>query len=150
MAVRSDLSLIQEMENVCFKSHDRFKRKQIQRLLTNPEKSVMTDVVLYGGKPAGWACYLTRKNSSLVRLYTMCILPEFGGKGCATVYLKKRISEMKKYRVMALEVREENRKAIALYGKLGFKISRSLPGYYPDGKHGRRMVLDLTPRRSLS
>jgi ribosomal protein S18 acetylase RimI-like enzyme len=145
-ALPKDLSLLTEIEHRCFNAHDRFKRYQLRRFLSNPSGSVIADVILVEGQPVGWACYFTRANSDLIRLYGMCILPEFGGKGFATAYLKKRIPSFKKYSVMALEVRDENKKAIALYTKLGFTKSRHLHGYYPEGGHGLRMTLGLTPR----
>lgn len=131
------------MESRCFSERDRFKPYQIKRFIANPRGSVITDVLLWNDEVAGWACYFTRENSRVIRLYTMCVLPEKTGKGIAQTYLARRMKDFRKYRTMALEVRKTNRRAIGLYRKLGFEVANQIDSYYPDGEAALRMVIDL-------
>lgn len=142
-AVKTDLALIRNIEVACFNEHDRFKNYQIRRFLKNPSGSLITDLILYRGHEVGWASYFTRKKSRLIRLYSMCILPEFSGKGIATSYLSERMMSLRKFSRMALEVRKSNRKAIGLYKKLGFTVANELHSYYPDGETALRMEREL-------
>lgn len=142
-AVRSDIPLIQKIEHACFSRHDRFKDYQLRRFISNPSGSVIADIILFKDKPAGWACFFTRKGSCLVRLYSICILPEYRGKGLAGNYLKKKMSAFREYGRIALEVRASNKKAVALYAKIGFTVSKELPSYYPDGETALRMEREL-------
>lgn len=142
-AVRSDIPLIKNIEHACFSRHDRFKDYQIRRFIGNPSGSVITDIILFKGKPAGWACFFTRKGSRLVRLYSICVLPEYRGKGLAGKYLNKKMSVFKGYDRIALEVRASNKNAVALYVKLGFMVNKKMPSYYPDGESALRMEREL-------
>ena len=45
---------------------------------------------------------------------------------------------------LSLEVRADNQRAIVFYQRHGYRITKSLPGYYDDGLSGLRMVKDLT------
>jgi ribosomal-protein-alanine N-acetyltransferase len=139
----SDLDFILHAERACFNSHDAFKSHQIRHFLENPFHSVITDIITLDGNSIGWACYFTRKNSNKIRLYTVCVLPNFSGKGFAKSYLQKRIASFEKYDAVLLEVRQSNERAIRLYEALGFTIQKKLPGYYPDGEDGVRMVKTL-------
>jgi [ribosomal protein S18]-alanine N-acetyltransferase len=136
----SDFQLIEGFEAGCFNVHDRFKPHQIKHSLLNPNQSIITDIILAGGSQIGWASFFTRSGSSVVRLYTMCILPEFGGKGFARQYLEKRFRTFKNYKRVVLEVRSKNNNAIHLYEKLGFQTVKKIRSYYPDGEDGLKMV----------
>jgi len=138
-----DYELISEMEKSCFNSFDIFKPHQLRRFIKNPAGSIITDIITLGYNPIGWASYFTRSNSKLIRLYSICIVPEFGGKGYAREYMKMRFSSLAGFKAMILEVRVSNIKAIHLYEGLGFKLWKRLPGYYPDDEHGIRMIKNL-------
>ncbi len=138
-----DYPLITGMEKLCFNKYDLFKPHQVRRFLKNPAGTIITDIITLNGEPAGWAAYFTRKNSLLVRLYSICIHPDFGGRGYAREYLKLRFASFRDKRAMTLEVRIKNEKAVRLYEGLGFTILKNLPGYYPDDGDGVRMIKSL-------
>ncbi len=135
-----DFKLVSDLEKKCFNAFDIFKPHQVRRFITNPAGSIITDVITLDGKPIGWASYFTRSNSKLIRLYSICIVPEFGGHGYAREYMKIRFTGLDKYKAMTLEVRVSNSKAIRLYEGLGFKVLKRLLGYYPDDEDGIRMI----------
>jgi ribosomal-protein-alanine N-acetyltransferase len=142
-----DFKLLSEMEKKCFNIYDIFKPHQIRRFVKNPAGSIITDVITLDGVPVGWASYFTRSNSKLIRLYSICVIPEYGGHGYARDYMKSRFETFSDYSAMTLEVRASNNNAISLYEGLGFKKKKSLPGYYPDDEHGIRMIKYLEAPR---
>jgi len=138
-ALQNDSQLILDMEGICFGKSDAFTFSQIHHFLKNPAGSIITDIIEYQNNPAGWAVYFKRKNSSIVRLYSICIVPEFSGRGIAQIYLSERINSFQNFKTIVLEVREGNKKAVYLYEKLGFKTIKKLKSYYPDNEDGLRM-----------
>jgi len=130
-ANESDFNLIWKIENSCFNKIDLFKKHQIKHFLRNPNKSIITDIILLDNQPIGWACYLTRKFASFIRLYSLCIFPNYRGKGYAKEYLSKRFQTFSdKFKKIYLEVRISNENARMLYKSLGFKELRILKDYY--------------------
>jgi len=139
-AILKDLNFILETEKNCFNSIDYFKRHQVYHFLKNPNNSIITDIIMIKDLPIGWACYFTRKKQNFLRLYSICILPQFSGKGYGKEYLQKRIKEfLKDFSKIILEVRASNKKAIRLYESIGFKKKKILPGYYID-EDGIKMI----------
>ncbi|MGA2141482.1 MAG: GNAT family N-acetyltransferase, partial [Brevinematales bacterium] len=82
-----DFKLLSEMEKKCFNEFDIFKPHQLRRFVKNPAGSIITDVITLEGAPVGWASYFTRSNSGLIRLYSICVIPEYGGHGYARDYM---------------------------------------------------------------
>jgi ribosomal protein S18 acetylase RimI-like enzyme len=142
-AGQDDYKLLIDMEKKCFSPFDIFKPHQVRRFLSNPAGSIITDIIVLDNNPIGWAAYFTRSNSRLIRLYSICIVPEFGGHGYAREYMKLRFTSLGKFKAMTLEVRKSNLRAINLYEGLGFTGWKSLPGYYPDDEDGIRMIKAL-------
>ncbi|URA09658.1 GNAT family N-acetyltransferase [Thermospira aquatica] len=144
-----DEEVITDIERKCFGSADAFPRWQIRRLLTNVYGSVLSEILVFEGEKVGWGCWMTRKKSRIVRLYSLAVLPDFRGKGIAEAYLCTKFREFSKhYRFCHLEVRVSNERALKLYRKLGFVIVKELPGYYGE-EDGYRMKLDLHSYMSL-
>ncbi len=144
-----DEETIVAIERKCFGRGDAFPRWQIRKLLSNPYGSVLAEVVVFDGERAGWGCWMTRKGSRVVRLYSIAVLPDFRGRGIAEEYLHRKLREFsEEYRFCHLEVRVSNAPAIRLYTRLGFVIVKELPGYYGD-EDGYRMRLDLRSYISL-
>lgn len=143
IAHKEDISIIGEIEKKCFNRFDVFKPYQLYHFIRNPNGSIFTDVLLLDDRIIGWATYFTRKNSSIIRLYSLCIDPDYSGKGYAFQYMDMRMKSFRSYNAMVLEVRFSNSRAIRLYEKLGFRIYKKLVSYYPDGENGYRMIRKL-------
>ena len=147
-AVYADLDWLAHTEIQCFSSDDTFPRRTIQRMINNVNHSVVFDILVLAEKPIGYALFLTRRNSRLIRLYSICLLPAYQGQGLVKAYLQERIhSFAKNYEKMGLEVRLNNTSALALYLRLGFTTEKVLPGYYHQGEgreDGYRMLKNLS------
>jgi len=76
--------------------------------------------------------------------------PRFQGMGLATALLQAAYEEgvRRKGTALTLEVRVSNRRAIALYRRLGYQVVGRRPGYYQDGEDALVMTAQL-PRRRL-
>jgi ribosomal-protein-alanine N-acetyltransferase len=67
-----------------------------------------------------------------LHINTLAVAPEFRRRGLATVLLQAVIGEAETEGAVkaTLEVRASNAAALALYQRLGFRISARRPGYY--------------------
>ncbi len=76
---------------------------------------------------------------------SIAVLPEYRRKGVAQALIRAAIKGMGVYKAKLcfLEVRVTNTVGIALYKKLGFKISKTHEGYYSDGESAYMMTKKL-------
>lgn len=139
-ATLEDLDLLVTMERDSFRDGDRFPRRTIRRILINPNRTFITDIILKDGTPIGYAVYLSRRDSRKLRLYSICIVVEEMNKGYVKEYLSRRLPCFQAFEQVVLEVMESNNRAVGLYGSLGFEVERRLPRYYTGGEDGLRMV----------
>lgn len=73
------------------------------------------------------------------RIYSVAVGKNARGKGVGKSLTAQAIKIFKNLR---LEVRKDNKIAISLYEKLGFKRTKILPDYYADGQDAIAMLLD--------
>jgi len=144
-ATAADLDWLVATEQQCFGTVEAFSRRSLGGMIKNAHDSIILDILELGQTPVGYAVYLTRRNSKYIRLYSVCLLPDFQGQGLIGAYLRERISQFSgKYQKIGLEVRIGNTGAERLYAKLGFGVKELLKGYYAGGKEdGYRMVKKL-------
>lgn len=141
-AHKDDLSAMVALENRSFE-FDLFDRKQYRYLIAKANSTAF--VLLVGKTLAGSAIILWRKGSTKAHLYTIAIDPEFQGRGLGRKLLEACVAEARKNGCdrFALEVRADNRPAIALYKKLGYEITARVPKYYEDGCAALQMMKHL-------
>lgn len=136
------LDALIELENKGFKG-DRFTRAQFRHLIhkANSTPLIMTEE----GRVIAAAIMLWRKNSKIGRLYTIVVDSSYQGRGLGRLLLEEceRTARQHGCTGINLEVRADNKAAIALYEKNGYVVERDLPGYYEDGTSGLRMVKSL-------
>ncbi len=99
---------------------------------------------MYGSAITAW-----RKSSAIGRLYSIVIDPAFQGRGLGTQLLQacEDAAVERACDRVRLEVRVDNRRAIALYERLGYHVTEPLPEYYADHCGALRMLKTLTKRR---
>lgn len=130
------------VECAAFGEADRFSLRRIAGLIANPRARVF--VAEAGAEVVGWAAVLTRAGAGGAvagRLYTLAVSPTRAGRGLGRMLAAHAIVnlEAEGARLVSLEVRAENLRAIGLYESMGFRVTRRLPGYYA-GADGLRMV----------
>lgn len=128
---KEDLSGMVELENRSFE-FDLFTRKQYRYLIA---KANSTAFVLTVGKIiSGSAIVLWRKNSTKAHLYTIAVDPALQGRGLGKRLLEVCLKEARRRGCdrFSLEVRADNKRAIALYKKAGYDITGRVVKYYED------------------
>ncbi len=140
----ADLDYLLKIEKKCFSLMDCFSKKSFKRAIINPNHSMITHIILSDDQRIGYAIFLMRKQSTIIRLYSICIDPHFSGKGIGKNYLRLQMDAFKNnFSFISLEVRETNAYAIRLYKSLGFQLKKILPAYYPDQEAGLQLIKRL-------
>ncbi|RUO63372.1 [SSU ribosomal protein S18P]-alanine acetyltransferase [Pseudidiomarina planktonica] len=140
----ADAGLLTELEAKCF-DYSRIGKRSFQRLLTS--KSAHIHLVTNQQTLLGYSLLLTRSNSTNWRLYSIAMAPEARGQGIAKALMEHIIEYARTMQAqsMSLEVKSDNRGAIALYEQLDFAVVDVLVQYYDDGTDGYRMRRPLSP-----
>ncbi len=133
------------VEQAAFAESDRFSLRQTAGLITNPRARVF--VAEAEGDIVAWIAMLTRRGRSGVtgRLYTVAVSPSEAGRGLGRRLATHAVEalESEGVRRIYLEVRQENRRAIALYESMGFRVVQHLPMYYGEHSPGYRMLRQI-------
>ncbi len=123
---------------------DRLERSNFRYFLTKSK----ADVWIAEEKKLvlGDAVVVYRKGSKRARLYSIVVSPEARGKGIGAKLLAHAEKAAKKRgcSLMGLEVREDNKAAIAFYGSRGYELVVRVENYYQDGEAALRMETVLS------
>jgi ribosomal protein S18 acetylase RimI-like enzyme len=140
-----DLAALDYLEEICFGA-DRFSRERLKYIVAKANASFF--VAVMEREIVGSAIMLWRKKSTIGRLYSIAVAPEFHGRNLGSKLLEKceKAARKRRCRIVILEVRADNKPAIALYRKFGYLYDSVLPAYYADGTNGLRMIKRLEPR----
>lgn len=137
-ATPTDLSSLMDLEKLCFTT-DRFTRKQYRYFLSRP--SVIIIVAKYDRHVVGNVVVLFRKNSTKARIYSIAVHPQYQKQGIAqklhdfikTLVIKKHCDEI------ILEVRKDNKPALAFYRKNGYELFGEYKKFYEDNTDALRL-----------
>ena len=142
-AERRDLDALEELEQGF--PGDRISRASLSRLLGRDSAIVL--VAETDGQVVGDAIVLFRTGFRTARLYSMIVSPEHRGKGVARALLAQAEAAARERGSVSLrlEVREDNRAAIALYSSEGYEVIGGAPDYYEDGGGAIRMRKRFLP-----
>lgn len=141
-----DLDALFRLEQVAF-SGDRFSRRQLWHLLNRANALTLVAHDETGGRLLGYGTLLFRQGSLRARLYSFCVHPEARGGGVGRRLLEalEQAAIERGILVLGLEVRADNRIALGLYRRMGFRLERWLDAYYEDGCAGWQMSKSLRP-----
>lgn len=140
-----DLDALVRLEKAGFAA-DRFERQQLLYLLAQAHATTL--IVEQDSQVCGAAIMVWRRNSSAGRLYSIVIDPTLQGRGLGSKLLQacEAAARQRGCDRVSLEVRADNRRAIGMYQRHGYRMKGALPGYYADGGTGFRMVKALDNR----
>lgn len=128
----SDLELLAAMEQRIF-GYDLITRRQMKYLLQSPCARVV--IAEENGDMLGYSVLLTRKGSSVIRLYSLGVLPEARHRGIARMllaYVECYAGKTGRSSIH-LEVHAGNMAGILLYLAEGYSLTRRKEQYYTDG-----------------
>ena len=143
-ACANDVDALVSMENAVFET-DRLSRRALRRLIASPSATVL--IAEMAGAVAAYCILLFRTNSAVARLYSLAVTSQHAGRGLGRALLgaAEQDAVLRGRRLLRLEVRADNARAVALYQKAGFRLIGNTPGYYGDGMSALRMEKDLDP-----
>lgn len=143
-ATRADRTALEQLEKRAFDS-DRLSPRSLRRLVDTAHALRLV------GETAGQivvdAFVLLRGRTSLARLYSLAVDPEWRGRGFGRTMLdavEAAVTEAGRS-VLRLEVREDNAVARALYTGAGYREIGRRADYYADGCAAIRMEKTLRP-----
>jgi ribosomal protein S18 acetylase RimI-like enzyme len=112
---------------------DRLSRRSIAAL--SRSRSACMLVASRGGRPIGYAVFLTRRGGQSARLYSIAVAQGEAGRGIGSRLLAavEEAAIKRGARRLHLEVRADNSTAVSFYERLGYKPAGERPGYYEDG-----------------
>ena len=143
-AHRGDVEHLVELERRCFPqpwSHDALLGELVLG-------SSRTWIALRGERPVGYA--IARRASEAAELLRLGVAPEERRRSVATTLVAVVIETFERAGTaeLQLEVREDNRAALELYRRLGFRLTGRRRGYYEDRTDA--LLLDLELRSDVA
>jgi len=137
-ADQHDLQKLVEIENTCFTS-DILSRRSFQRFLRPGAHEIL--IAERDKNVVGYVLVLYRTGTSLARLYSIAVLPDYRGQGIAEklVNAAEQAGRGRACALMRLEVSVHNQGASHLYNKLGYRQIGRVANYYDDGSDALRM-----------
>ena len=138
-----EVDALVQLEREVFGEGLAITRRQMRYLLRTP-RALAAAARTAGGRVVGWAIVLMRRHreGQSARLYSLAVDPRFRGRGVGRRLVCSLLDAAASLGVkrIFLEVAEENEAARRLYERLGFVTVATLPNYYGQGRHGRRML----------
>ncbi len=140
-AVQEDLDAIAGLEAAAF--HDPWPREMLAYELCNPYSVLLIAGGLPGGLPGAYAAF--RHAAGEAELLRVAVHPAARRRGLARALLAEGFARLREARIQVcfLEVRVENKPAVALYESLGFAWVGLRRAYYQDGADAMVFVLEL-------
>ncbi|CAM3603350.1 GNAT family N-acetyltransferase [Halomonas lysinitropha] len=154
-ALSHDLDALYRLERVAF-TGDRFSRRQLWHLLNRANAlTLLAERDAEDLSPMrllGYGTLLFRRGTRRARLYSFCVHPDARGSGLGRRLLEALEAEAqaRDAEVLGLEVRVDNRVALGLYRRMGFRPERWLSDYYEDGCAGWQMAKPLLPEQGAT
>lgn len=144
-AARDDLDAIAKLERDSF-PEDQVSRRAFLYALRAPQHPLIAAEI--DGELAGYALVALRKDSRGARIYTLAVDSRFSRRGAGFALLQacEKYARRHGRAALRLEVRYDNKAAIALYEKFGFRPSGEHEDYYADGATALRYQKILADR----
>ena len=132
VAVLDDLDAIAKLERDAFPD-DQVSRRSLRAFLRAPHRPVIAATI--DGAVAGYALVSLRRSARAARIYSIAVAAPFArrGVGLALLHACEKYARGHGKRGLTLEVRYDNKPAIALYEKWGFRQFGEHRDYYSDG-----------------
>ena len=143
-ATLDDLSALLAIEQRCFAT-DRLSRRSFRHLLTRGNAVTLLDEA--DGRIRGYVLLLFSRGTSMARLYSIAVHPDFGRRGIADRLLEAaETAALERDCVsMRLEIRRDNSASLALFCRHGYRQFDEVLDYYEDHMDALRFEKRLVP-----
>jgi ribosomal-protein-alanine N-acetyltransferase len=133
-----DLPVVLRMERESFENDAWPRELFLEYAAIAPDLFLIAHVE---GHAAGYSIALLTRHGAEIE--SLGVRPRYRGRGVATRLVRASLKKVRRRgaRVVWLMVRRENAAAVALYRKLGFERTATVPDYYEDGGTAWRMRL---------
>ncbi|AFJ03031.1 GNAT family acetyltransferase [Methylophaga frappieri] len=143
-ATLEDVPALVNLERVCFTS-DRLSPRSFRWMINKANALLL--LAERNDQLAGYALILYVRGTSLGRIYSLAVSPDFRQQGVANQLMvaieKAALAAGRSF--IRLEVRPDNAGAIRLYQKLGYKHFDVVSDFYEDHTDAMRMMKVLQP-----
>ena len=141
-ANQHDLVRLVEIENTCFSS-DILSRRSFRRFIRPGAHDLLVACIDKETEEEvlGYVLVLYRTGTSLARMYSIAVIPDYQGQGLAQqlVQAAEHVARERHCAFMRLEVNVNNDVAIGIYKKIGYHVIEGIDSYYDDGSDALRM-----------
>jgi ribosomal protein S18 acetylase RimI-like enzyme len=136
-ATIEDIPRLVELENLCFET-DRISKQSFNRLFKKGHCSIIVDIA--DDIIRGYVLILFRRGTSLSRLYSIAVDPQYRKQGVAESLVKTGEQNALDNDTisMRLEIRRDNTASINFFVKMGYILFGEIPDYYEDGMEALR------------
>lgn len=143
---KADVPSLVKIEKACF-SGDSLSRRSFNHL--SKRAHAVTLVADDNGVIAGYVSLLFRKTTSIARLYSIAVLPEYRKSGIARklVEASEKAAVEAQRIVLRLEIRDDNIPSINLFHSLQYRDFGHYSSYYADGQNALRLQKFLQPEK---
>lgn len=144
LATLDDLSALLTIEQRCF-STDRLSRRSFRHLLTRGKATTLVDEA--AGRIRGYVLLLFSQGTSMARLYSIAVHPDFARRGFGDRLLEaaEEAALERDCVSMRLEVRRDNPASLGLFRRHGYRQFKEVLGYYEDHMDALRFEKRLIP-----
>jgi len=139
-----DIDALVSLEQQCF-IDDRISRRQFRHMLTRANAVVVVEE--RAGRVVGDVVVLFSRATSIARLYSLAVDPQLRGQGVAKslMHAAEEVAWSKHRAYIRLEVRKDNRAAVSLYERHGYRRFGEWADYYNDHADAWRYEKSLSP-----
>ena len=133
---KSDLTHLEELDRKCFPAPVRYNRYTLDYYISLPNSFGLVDII--ENRVIGFiiVTLIYKSNANIV---TIDVDPLFrkSGIGSRLIEVVKKILLDRNIKLITLQVSVDNTIAVNFYKKHGFRVTKTLPMYYPntDGYH---------------
>jgi ribosomal protein S18 acetylase RimI-like enzyme len=144
LATLDDLPDLLTIEQRCF-STDRLSRRSFRHLLTRGHAITLVDEA--AGRIRGYVLLLFSQGTSMARLYSIAVHPDFARRGLGDRLLEaaEEAALERDCVSMRLEVRRDNPASLNLFRRHGYRQFKEVLGYYEDHMDALRFEKRLIP-----
>lgn len=142
-AQMEDLDAIERLEMAAF-THDQLPRDSLRYYIRAASVSLL--VAELPGTLCGYGLVAFHRRSIVGRLYSITVASSYAGRGVGRELMAacEASARLRGAHWMRLEVRPDNKAAIALYSKLGYRQFAEVEDFYEDGSDALRFEKPLT------